>query len=364
MSQPPSAPTPRLRAVLDQLPAYRAGRPAPPGAVKLSANELPFGPLPGVVEAATAALASVHRYPDAAARELVLAIADHLGVPATDVTTGTGSVGLLGQLVAITADAGDEIVFPWRSFEAYPIAVALGGARPVPVPVTADGRHDLAAMAAAVTDATRAVLVCSPNNPTGPAVPAAEFDAFADAVPADVLIVIDEAYVEFVREPGALDGLAAYRRRPNVVVLRTFSKAYGLAGLRVGFAVAHPPVADALRAAAVPFGVSTPAQRAAIAALGAEAEMRRRVAAVVAERDRLAAGLRAQGWEVPDAQGNFVWLALGVASEEFGAACEQAGVVVRPYPPDGVRITAAEPEAGDVVLEVAARWRAAHAGSM
>jgi histidinol-phosphate aminotransferase len=326
--------------------------------VKLSANEVPFGPLPGVVEAATAALADVHRYPDAAARVLVRALADHLGVPAEDLTTGTGSVGLLGQLVAIAADAGDEIVYPWRSFEAYPIAVALGGARPVPVPLTPDGRHDLPAMAAAVTDATRLVLVCSPNNPTGPTVTAQEFEAFADQVPPDVLIVIDEAYIEFVRDPGALDGITAYRTRPNVVVLRTFSKAYGLAGLRVGFAVGHPRVVGALQAAAVPFGVSSVAQHAAVAALAAQDEMRRRVSAVVAERDRLAQQLRSQGWAVPVTQGNFVWLALGEQSEAFAAACEEAGVVVRAYPPDGVRITAAEPDAGDVVLDVAARWRA------
>ena len=174
---------------------------------------------------------------------------------------------MLGQLIQATCDPGDEVVYAWRSFEAYPIVVAIAGATSVQVPLDADARHDLEAMRAAITERTRLVLVCTPNNPTGPVVHQDELDAFLDRVPSDVLVVIDEAYLEFVTDPEAPDALATYRQRPNVAVLRTFSKAYGLAGLRVGYAVAHEPVAQALRKTAVPFGVSDIAQQAAIASL-------------------------------------------------------------------------------------------------
>jgi histidinol-phosphate aminotransferase len=230
----------------------------------------------------------------------------------------------------------------------------------VPVPLRADGRHDLAAMADAVTERTRLVLVCTPNNPTGPAVHAAELEEFLDRVPSDVLVVVDEAYVEFVRDPRAADGLAAYRSRPNVTVLRTFSKAYGLAGLRVGFAVAHPPVAEALRKTAVPFGVSGVAQRAAIASLAAADELAERVEALVAERARVVAGLAEQGWDLPDAQANFVWFPMGDQTADLAAAFDEAGLVVRPYGSDGVRVTIGEVEANDRLLQVAADYRSAH----
>jgi histidinol-phosphate aminotransferase len=248
-------------------------------------------------------------------------------------------------------------VFAWRSFEAYPIVVPVCGARAVPVPLTTDERHDLPAMADAITAATRLVLLCTPNNPTGTVIGSAELDEFLDRVPGDVLVVIDEAYVEFVRDPGAADGLAAHRGRPNVAVLRTFSKAYGLAGLRVGFAVAHPPVAEALRKTAVPFGVSVVAQHAAVASLAAAAELLARVDALVRERSRVAAALTAQGWSVPAMQGNFVWLRLGAATPQFAAACAAAGVTVRAYGDEGVRVTVAEPEASDAFLAVADAWR-------
>jgi histidinol-phosphate aminotransferase len=224
----------------------------------------------------------------------------------------------------------------------------------VTVPLTADEHHDLDAMADAVTDRTRLVLVCSPNNPTGTAVGRQRLERFLDRVPADVLVVIDEAYREFVRDEDVPDAIDVYRERPNVAVLRTFSKAYGLAGLRVGFAVAHEPVADALRKTAVPFGVSGLAQVAAVSSLGAEAELLQRVEALVAERTRVLAALREQGWtRVPESQANFVWLRLGARTEEFAAACEEAGVVVRPFAGEGARVTVGEPEANELFLRVA-----------
>ena len=360
---PASGALPRLRALLDGVPAYVAGKPAPtaPGltAYKASSNENPYPPLPGVLEAVAREAATLNRYPDMAAAVMTTAIAERFGVPRECLATGTGSVGLLAQLVQITCDPGDEVVLPWRSFEAYPITVRLADARAVPVPLTAGARHDLPAMAAAVTGRTRLVLLCSPNNPTGPALRRRELEEFLDAVPGDVLVVLDEAYREFVRDPEVPDGLAVREGRPNVVVLRTFSKAYGLAGLRVGYAVAHPQVAAALRKAATPFGVSGLAQAAVVASLRpeAEAELAARVEALVGERARVLAGLRAQGWAVPDADGNFVWLPLGADSARAAASFADGGLVVRPYGEDGVRVTVAEPAANDRLLELAALLR-------
>jgi histidinol-phosphate aminotransferase len=227
----------------------------------------------------------------------------------------------------------------------------------VQVPLDADARHDLEAMLAAITERTRLVLVCTPNNPTGPVVHQGELDAFLDRVPSDVLVVIDEAYLEFVTDPEVPDALATYRQRPNVAVLRTFSKAYGLAGLRVGYAVAHEPVAQALRKTAVPFGVSDIAQQAAIASLEAYDELQERVDALVAERTRVVAALREQGWAVPQTEANFVWLPLGNDTLAFAADADEAGLVVRPFPGDGVRCTIAETEANDRLIAVAGRFR-------
>jgi histidinol-phosphate aminotransferase len=354
----PHPSTPRLRAALDGIPAYKPGRPAVAQegrpAYKISSNENPYPPLASVREVIEREAGSVNRYPDMFATGLVAAIAERFAVPAEHVATGTGSVGVLQQVVQSTCGDGDEVIYAWRSFEAYPIVVQISGARSVPVPLGRGAHHDLDAMAAAITDRTRLVLVCTPNNPTGPVVRQAELDRFLDRVPEDVLVVVDEAYREFVRDPDAADGIATYRERPNVCVLRTFSKAYGLAGLRVGFAVAHPPVAEALRKTAVPFGVSTLAQSAAIASLAAEGELLERVEALVAERARVSAALREQGWDLPDSQANFVWLALGEDTDAFAAACEDAGVIVRPFAGDGVRVTIGEPEAGDLFLGVAA----------
>jgi histidinol-phosphate aminotransferase len=351
-------PVPRLRHALDGIPTYKPGRPAAARegapAYKLSSNENPYPPLPSVLDTVRDAASSFNRYPDMFATGLTAAIAARFDVPVSHVATGTGSVGVLQQVVQSTAAEGDEVVYAWRSFEAYPIVVQISGARSVRVPLTSDERHDLDAMADAVTDRTRLVLVCSPNNPTGAAVRRAELERFLDRVPADVLVVIDEAYREFVRDPEVPAAIEVYRDRPNVAVLRTFSKAYGLAGLRVGFAVAHEPVAEALRKTAVPFGVSGLAQVAATASLAAEHELLERVEALVAERSRVQEALTEQGWSrVPESEANFVWLRLGDRTEEFAAACEEAGVVVRPFAGEGARVTIGEPEANDLFLRVA-----------
>jgi histidinol-phosphate aminotransferase len=284
------------------------------------------------------------------------AVADLHGCSAHRVVTGGGSVAVLAHILQAVCEAGDEVVFPWRSFEAYPILVAVAGAHGVRVPLTADGRHDLPAMAAAVGERTRAVLLCTPNNPTGPALRAAEAGAFLEAVPPDVLVVVDEAYVEYVRDHEALDTAVLLARHPNVVVTRTFSKAYGLAGLRVGYAVAGDSLAAGIRATSTPFGVNGVAQAAAVAALGARPELLQRVEAVVAERARVLAELTALGHHVPDPQGNFVWLALGESTADFAAAAAAASVLVRPFAGEGARVSIGLPEENDAFLSVVRDW--------
>jgi histidinol-phosphate aminotransferase len=348
----------RLRKALADVPAYRAGRPAPPGAYKISSNENPYPPLPSVRKVLEDAAGSVNRYPDFASAALIRTLAARFDLPEERFAVGTGSVGVLQQVMQAVVDPGDEVVFAWRSFEAYPILAQITGATAVKVPLRPDEGHDVDAMAAAVTSRTRLVLVCSPNNPTGTSLRRAELDRLLDAVPSDVLVVIDEAYREFVRDPDVPDGIEVHRARPNVAVLRTFSKAYGLAGLRVGFAVAHPQVAEALRKTAVPFGVSSLAEDAAVASLGAEAELLERVAALVAERTRVLGALRGQGWSVPDSQANFVWLRTGGRTAEVATACAEAGVVVRPFDGEGIRVTVAEPAASDRFLAAVAPFAA------
>ncbi|WP_151526440.1 histidinol-phosphate transaminase [Serinicoccus kebangsaanensis] len=351
----------RLRTALAGVPAYVPGKPPAPvegvRAYKISSNENPYPPLPSVTQAISDAAQQVNRYPDMGVVALTEALSAELALPAAQLATGTGSVAVLAQLVAITCEPGDEVVYAWRSFEAYPIVVALSGAASVQVPLDADARHDLDAMADAITDRTRLVLVCTPNNPTGPAVTEAELRAFLDRVPRDLLVVIDEAYLEFTTDETVPDALALAHERPNVVVLRTFSKAYGLAGLRVGYAVAHPEIATALRKAATPFGVTDLAQAAAIASLGAKDELMVRVKELVGERERVVAALREQGWDVPQAQGNFCWLPLGDEAVPFAQAAQAKGLMVRPFAGDGVRCTIGETEANDRLLEVAADWQ-------
>ena len=357
-----SGATVRLRDVLAQMPDYKPGKPAsaPAGvtAYKLSSNENPYGPLPSVLAAIDDAAATVNRYPDMAVTALTERLAKALDVPAECIATGTGSVAVLAQIVNAACDAGDEVVFAWRSFEAYPIVTQLAGAKPVMVGLDERARHRLDAMFSAITDRTRVVLVCTPNNPTGPCVHQAELEAFLDKVPSDVIVVVDEAYVEFVRDPEAVRGLDVWRHRPNVVVLRTFSKAYGLAGLRVGYAVAHPPVAAALRKTATPFGVNSVAQVAAIASLDAFDELNARVESLVAERDRVVRALGDQGWKLPQSDANFVWFPLGADSTAFSQACAEAGLTVRQYGDDGVRVTIGEVDANSRLIEVAERFGA------
>jgi len=357
--------SPRFRDVLDKFAAYKPGRlvAGPDGrSVKLSSNESPHGPLPSVLAVIAAAATNVHRYPDNGAAALTEAIAGHFGVPAGHVAVGCGSVGVTQQLLEAISEPGAQVVYAWRSFEAYPILVSLAGAEEVRVPLR-DETHDLEAMAAAITNRTRLIFVCNPNNPTGTVVHRRDLDAFLDRVPPGCLVVLDEAYREYVRDADVPDGLELYRNRPNLAVLRTFSKAYGLAGLRVGFMVAHQAVAEAVRKTMLPFTVNSIAQAAAVASLAAEAELLQRVDKVVKERSRVREELLGQGWYVPPTEGNFVWLGLGDRAVEFAAVCEREGVSVRPFAGDGVRVSVADRDANDTFLAVAGTFARMNGGS-
>ena len=349
----------RTRAALDAIPAYVPGRSADAVAadhqvdevVKLSSNEAPFEPLPSAAAAIARAATSVNRYPDDASGALVEALAARAGVTTGQVLVGNGSVELCRLAMAATVDPGDEVVFAWPSFEAYPILALQLGARITRVALDDHG-HDLDAMADAVGADTRVVFVCSPNNPTGTVVTGAALRAFVEAVPPECLVVVDEAYREFVTDPSAVDGVELLGTHPNVLVLRTFSKAYGLAALRVGYALGSEEVVGALRKMRLPFAVNALAQVAALASLEADDEMRARVAGVVAERERLLDALRARGLPVVSSQGNFLWLDVPDTAADLGRFSETAGVVLRPFAGTGVRATVGTPDENDRLVEV------------
>jgi histidinol-phosphate aminotransferase len=342
-----------IRADLDSLPAYVPGRTIP-GAIKLASNEVSLPPSRAVLEAIAEAAAGANRYPDLAVTGLTGRLAEVLGVAPERIAVGCGSVSLCQQLVQATCrQPDDEVVFAWRSFEAYPIVTQIGGATAVTVGLDSEFRHDLDAMAAAVTERTRLVFVCSPNNPTGTTVSRAELERFLAAVGPDVVVALDEAYHEYVTDPDVVDGLTLVDRHPNLVVLRTFSKAYRLAALRVGYAVGSVEVATALRKVCSPFSVSTVAQAAAIAALADADNLLASCAEVVEERVRVRDALVAAGYAVPPTQSNFVWLALGERATAFAAHCLEHKVVVRPFQPDGVRVTVASRAENDAFLAAA-----------
>lgn len=320
-----------VRADISEIPSYVPGKRLA-DALKLSSNEVAHPPLPAAVAAMAEAAAAANRYPDMGATDLVHAIAKHLKLRPEQVAVGCGSSALCQQLVQITCTTGDEVVFPWRSFEAYPIFARVAGATPRSVPLTADHRVDLPALAAAITPATRLVFVCNPNNPTGTTITKQEFEEFMAVVPPTTLVALDEAYFEFVRTQDTPMGTEVVVKHENVVALRTFSKAYGLAGVRVGYAFGNPAIIAALNKVAIPFGVSAVAQAGAIASLAGAAQLLERTNETVSERDRVARAIGA----IPS-EANFVWIPTETAATLAQQLADQ-GVIVRAFP-EGVRIT-------------------------
>ncbi|WGD37304.1 aminotransferase class I/II-fold pyridoxal phosphate-dependent enzyme [Lysinibacter sp. HNR] len=381
----------RLRAEILAKPPYVQGAEPAPGGFKLSSNENPYEPLPSVV---SSVLSGNHfnRYPDASVSILRETLAARFGVGLDEVHVTAGSVSLLYQLVAAAAGAGDEYIYSWRSFEAYPGLGVITGATPIAVPNRPDSSHDLDAIAAAITDRTRLIVLCSPNNPTGNAISTADFEAFMERVPPHLLVVLDEAYREFVTDLQAVDGTKYWgsssasspaapvdfpaapdstlkvpagsptapsreARYPNLVILRTFSKAYGLAGLRIGYGIGDARILAAARTAGIPMSVTDSAQQAALASLEprAEEELLSRVSTIVRRRDHLVAALRAAGWNIPDTQGNFLWIPLGQHTVEAARLFAEAGLIVRPFGGEGIRISIGEEESLAPILSTAAR---------
>ncbi len=343
------------------MPAYKAGATpkAKPGleTFKVSANENPYAPIPAIVDAITKAAQSVQRYPDPASIRLRTKLANKYKVNIENIQVGTGSVAVLTQLIQASSTVGNEVVFAWRSFEAYPIITKVAGAKPVMVPLTKTFEHDLDAMAKAITDKTSCVLLCSPNNPTGPAIKKEAFLKFIKQVPETVLVVLDEAYTEFVRDEDAVEGMRDAWKKSNVAILRTFSKAYGMAGLRVGFCIAQPNVIETLNKVALTFGVTNIAEEAGLAALDNEAELLQRIDMLVQERSRVVSELTKQGWNLAKADGNFIWLDLKEKAIDFARKCEELGLSVRVFANDGVRVTIAEKTANDRLLEICLKFQ-------
>lgn len=375
-----------IRPALSTLPSYVAGRSDPQG-VKLSSNESCRGPLPGVVDAAAHALAESNRYPDMAALELRASIArwldddSALSLTAENVAVGAGSSALIQQAVLACCRGGDnaaadssaesagqgaaqddrqgsgdcalvadQVIYPWRSFEAYPIFAKVAGAEAVEIPLTPDLRNDLPAMSAAVTDRTRLVIVCNPNNPTSTTVSRTELEEFIDSIPDDVHILLDEAYYEYVRDESSPDGLSLLDRHPGLAVARTFSKAFGLAGLRVGYVIGRPGFIDALNKVCIPFSNNAVAQAAAVASIAAREELLGRTDETAVQRERVLArlpeSLRGQ------AEANFVWLPLGDRARELTDAMAACHVAVRCFDGEGVRITVTDEAETDLLLSV------------
>ena len=349
-----------IRPDLKAIPAYAAGA-RNDDALKLSSNEAAHPPLPEAAAAMAEAVTKANRYPDIAATALREDLAAHLGVEYGQVAVGTGSSALCQQLVEIAATPGEEVLFPWRSFEAYPIFAQVVGAHPIPVPLGADQRVDLPAMADKITDKTRLIFVCNPNNPSGTTVTKEEFAAFMDAVPADVLVALDEAYIEYNRATNIPLGTELVGTYPNLVCLRTFSKAYGLAGVRIGYAFGPENIIEALNKVAIPFSASTVAQVGARAALAAQDSLRERTDEAVAQRERLEEAL--QDWGVPHSEANHVWLpAANLARlgtpQEVAARLAERGVLVRAFS-EGIRITVTTEEETDTLLQA---WNATIGG--
>ncbi len=345
----------RRRADLGSMKVYKQGKPAPSQSqsLKLSSNENPFGPLPSVVKAIEEqTLGTLNRYPDMRGWRIVERIADKYGVGADNVILGNGSGENIKQLIEALAGPGDEVVFPWPSFQGYPVMTACAGATPVEVPLTKDLRHDIDALIAAVTPRTRLMIVNNPNNPTSTSVSKEEAERLIEGVPDDLIVLFDEAYFQFNTDPDASVAMDLFDAHPNVAVAHTFSKAYGLAGLRIGYCIAHEDVISEMMKARLPFSVTDMAQVAAVASMDAQDELDERVRAIVAERGRVVDAIRAMGWFLPEPEGNFFWVPLREQTAQAAQAFDEAKISVRVTPGEGLRITIGSKEANDAVIAI------------
>lgn len=345
-----------VRPAVAAMPVYRPGKAAEQAeaehgisdAIKLASNENPYPPVPSVVAAISEAAAGVNRYADHLALDLRTAIGEKVGRSLNEIAVGCGSVGLLQQICLAYLDPGDQVVYPWRSFEAYPVNVQMMAAESVQVPLI-DHAFDLDAVAAAVTDRTKIIMLATPNNPTGTAVSVDQLRTFLTQVPERVIVLIDEAYREFL-DPSFGDPVDLLNDHPNAIVSRTFSKAYGLAGIRVGYLVASENIVDQVNKVLAPFAVNGLAQAAALAALAAESEYEPLLASLLNERSRVMSELTAAGWQLPDTQANFVYLPLGERTTDVYVEIERRGVVTRPFAGEGLRVTISTPDENDRFL--------------
>jgi histidinol-phosphate aminotransferase len=336
------------RAIADLVP-YEPGKPVEEvqrelgleRVVKLASNEGPFPPFPAAVAAIERAARELNRYPDGGVYTLRTALAERHGVAFDEIVVAGGADGVIDLLSQSILDDGDEIVTGWPSFPSYVIGATKLGAVAKRVPLRAH-TFDLDALLDAVTPRTKLVYVCHPNNPTGTANTRAELDRFFDAVPEHVLVVLDQAYFEYIDDPDYADGLDYFRQGKRVVVLRTFSKIYGLAGLRVGYGVAPADVVAATSKVRRAFDVSATAQAAALASIDDDGELARRRSANAAGRAQLESILREHGLEPVPSLGNFVYVEVGDARAVFDQLLRQ-GVIVRPLAafgaPEAIRVS-------------------------
>ncbi len=344
----------KVRPAVQGLAAYRPGKGAAQAeeehgitdAIKLASNENPYAPVPAVVKAVQEAATGVNRYGDHRATELRAALAEWVGVQPEQVAVGCGSVGLLQQLCLTYIDPGDEAVFPWLSFEAYPVAVKMMGGVPINPPLV-DHAFDMAAVADAVNERTKLVLLATPNNPTGTAITTEDIATLLAKIPNNVVVLVDEAYREFadpkLGDP-VTDLLSDHR---NLVITRTFSKAYGMAGLRVGYAITDPEIVSEMDKILLPFAVNNAAQAGALAAMASLDEIQPKIDQILTERSRVIETLTQAGWALPPAEANFVYLATGEQTDEVCVALERQGVVTRPFSGDGIRVTIGTVEEND-----------------
>lgn len=340
---------PRFRPEIAALNPYQVGRQLadvarahgldPEEIVKLTANEGPEGPFPGVVEAATPVLAESNRYPDNACWDLGQALAGELGVDFTNILFGAGSTALLTELAIAAGGPGTNLVYGWPSFVMYRFAAIWSGSEYKEIPLDEDRRLDLDAMLAAIDDETSVVYLCNPNNPTGTIRAADDLSAFIDSVPDRVTVAVDEAYHEYVTDPSYRTAVPLGLERPNVLVLRTFSKIYALAAHRIGYAIGQTETLAEVRKAQAPLTVNAVAQAAALASLGQPEELERRRAENEARRHHLAGALAERGIPMAESSTNFLFFDLGEFADEIVAEMTANGVLIRGFGGNWVRMT-------------------------